>query len=150
MPVDSKRALTFHLAGVAFIVSLDEIVEVVEDLQGLLDFERRDLGQGIVCALSFRRAWIPAIDPALRLGLVHAAPLPDRVALVLHSVEGVWALLADRIGPLLGPAKLTPCDVPPLLKKLPGLLYSQILLAEGTPFVVFEPKRFYGFSQGAA
>lgn len=148
--MDSKRALTFHLAGIAFIVGLDEIVEVVEDLQGLLDFKRRDLGQGIVCALSFRRAWIPAIDPALKLGLVHAAPLPERVALVLNSAEGVWALLADRIGNLVAPARLTPCAIPPLLAKVPGLPYSRILLAEGVPLVAFEPQRFYGFNPGAA
>lgn len=150
MAETNKRMLIFELAEISFALDLEHVVEVLENLDGLLDMNRSDLRHGIVAALDFRHTWIPAVDPTLQLALVSQFGLQDRVALVLRSSEGNWAILVDQVAQLMALEKLCPAEVPVLLKVNPGRSCHQVMLADRVPIVVFEPERFYGISQGGA
>jgi len=138
------KMLIFALAGVRFVLDLDHVVEVLEQLSGRLDVERSDLRQGIVAALDFRHTTIPVIDPTLALGLVSEIGLSQRSALVLRGSEGNWAILVDRVEGLAPTTLFSRAHVPALLRAAPGFADIQVLLAEDAPLMVFEPERFYG------
>jgi chemotaxis signal transduction protein len=141
------KMLIFVLAGVRFVLDLDHVVEVLEQLAGRLDVQRSDLRQGIVAALEFRHTAIPVIDPTLSLGLVSDIGLSQRSALVLWGSEGNWAILADRVEGLVPSTLLSRAHVPALLRAAPGYADIQVLLEGDAPLMVFEPERFYGMSR---
>ncbi|MFO7765564.1 MAG: chemotaxis protein CheW [Pelovirga sp.] len=144
------RVLVFSLAEIRFVLDLDHLVEVLDQLELRLDSSRSDLRQGIVAALDFRHTAIPAVDPTLKLGLVSATRYVDRVALVLRGSEGNWAVLVDQIEGLMPADALVRATLPVLLKATPEYSDAQVMLADGVPLVVFEPERFYGINQGVA
>lgn len=141
------KRLVFTLAGIRFVIDLDHVVEVLEQLAGRLDPQRSDLRHGIVAALTFRHTTIPLIDPTLMLGLVSAFPLTERSALVLRGSEGNWALLVDRVEGLASADNFNNATIPPLLKASADFANIEVKLADGVPFVIFEPERFYGINQ---
>ena len=144
------RVLVFTLAEIRFVLDLDHVVEVLEQLESRLDPGRSDLRHGIVAALDFRHTTIPAVDPTLKLGLVSATRYVDRVALVLRGSEGNWAVLVDQVEGLRSADTLERVSLPALLKAAPGYSGAQVMLADGVPLMVFEPERFYGINQDVA
>ncbi len=144
------KMLIFVLAGIRFVLDLDHVVEVLEQLSERLDVQRSDLRQGIVAALEFRHTAIPVIDPTLLLGLVSDISLARRSALVLHGSEGNWAILVDRVEGLAASALFNRAHVPALLRAAPGCGDIQVLLVENAPLMVFEPERFYGINRAQA
>ncbi len=136
--------LIFRLGGVGFLLKLVDVVEVVTQITDALDPGRSVIGQGIVSALRFRQTWIPAVDPALRLDILSAVELQDKVAVILRGSEGNWALLVDRVEELSSIDKFQPCEIPFLLKVAAMGFYSQIHLLDDEPMIVFEPERYYG------
>lgn len=147
MPSNNPKALIFHLAGNGFVIDLQHVVEVFENLADLLDVGRSDLKSGIVAALNFRHTWIPAVDPTLELALVSSVLPEQRAALILRGSEGNWAILVDRVGSLVTIERPTFAVLPMLLRVSAAKAYQQVLLADEVPFVVFEPERFYGMSR---
>ena len=143
----TAKVLVFSLAEIRFVLDLDHVVEVLEQLEPRLDPGRSDLRQGIVAALDFRHTAIPAVDPTLKLGLVSATSYVDRVALVLRGSEGNWAVLVDDIEGLMSADTMVRATLPVLLKATPEYSGVQVMLADGVPLVVFEPERFYGINQ---
>jgi hypothetical protein len=142
-----EKMLIFVLAGIRFVLDLDHVVEVLEQLSGRLDVQRSDLRQGIVAALEFRHTAIPVIDPTLSLGLVSDVGLTRRSALVLRGSEGNWAILVDRVEGLMPGTVFSRAHIPHLLRAAPGCADTQVLLVEDTPHMVFEPERFYGINR---
>jgi len=138
------KMLIFVLAGVRFVLDLDHVVEVLEQLSGRLDMQHSDLRQGIVAALEFRHTAIPVIDPTLHLGLISDIGLSQRSTLVLRSSEGNWAILVDRVEGLAPTTLFSRAHVPALLRATPDYADIQVLLVEDAPLMVFEPERFYG------
>lgn len=140
----NDRNLIFRLGKVGFLVALADVVEVVDQIAKKNDPGRSDISQGIVSALQFRQTWIPAIDPALILDIPSATKLSEKKAIIVRSPEGNWALLVDRIDELSTTEKMTPCEIPSLLKVPAMGFYSQIKLLNQEPMIVFEPQRYYG------
>lgn len=136
--------LVFRLGGVGFLLAIESVVEIVDEIEDGLDPEGSDLRRGIVAALFFRRTWIPAVDPALKLGLACASKIKNRVAIVLRGEEGNWAILADQVRDLPVDAVLDWCEVPFLLKVSSCDYYSELVLLNHEPLVVFPPDRYYG------
>jgi hypothetical protein len=139
--------LIFTLAGIRFVLDLDHVVEVLEQLSGRLDARRSDLRQSIVGALDFRHTAIPLIDPTLMLGLVSSVDLSLRNALVLRGSEGNWAILVDRVEGLVPADIFCRAIIPALLQVEPGFAGAEVMLAENVPLMVFEPERFYGINR---
>lgn len=127
-----------------FLLGLIDVVEVVEQIAEILDPGRSDIGRGIVSALQFRQTWIPVVDPALKLDIFSAVKLKDKVAVILRSSEGNWALLVDQIEELSAIENFQTCEIPFLLKVAAMGFYSQIKLLHNEPMIVFEPERYYG------
>jgi len=140
----SNKELIFRLGGIGFLLELTEVVEVVDSIAKNLDSGRSDISQGIISALLFRQTWLPAVDPALILGIPSATKLQDKIAVILRGSEGNWALLVDRIDELSIAENLQSCEIPFLLKVSAMGFYSQIKLLNQEPMIVFEPERYYG------
>lgn len=141
------KMLIFTLAGIRFVLDLDYVVEVLEQLSGRLDARRSDLRQSIVGALDFRHTAIPLVDPTLMLGLVSAIDISARNALVLRGSEGNWAILVDQVAGLAPVDSFSRAIVPALLQVVPGFACAEVMLAEDVPLMVFEPERFYGIDR---
>ncbi|MBN1957991.1 MAG: chemotaxis protein CheW [Desulfuromonadales bacterium] len=148
--MDHNKKLIFQLGRIGFLLDLTHVVEVVDPVQGLFDPGRSDIAQGIVAALRFRQTWIPAVDPALKLGLSAQKKIVARAAIVLHGHEGNWAVLADSVTELSFADQLIPCDIPFLLKVSAMGYYSQVFLLNNEPWVVFDPEDYYGASAQSA
>lgn len=144
------KMLIFDLSDIRFVLDLDHVVEVLEQLTGRLDTQRRDLRQGIVAALEFRHTTIPVIDPTHQLGLVSDIDFSQRTAVVLRGSEGNWAILVDRVEGLAPLTRFSRAHVPALLQATPGFADVQVLLAEDAPLMVFEPEYFYGINRDRA
>ena len=138
------RKMIFRLGEVGFLLEVTDVVEVVDQIEEILDPARSDIGRGIISALRFRQTWIPAVDPTLKLDISSAVRLKDKVAVVLCSSEGNWALLVDQVNLLSVADRFQPCEIPFLLKVAAMSFYSQIKLFHNEPMIVFEPERFYG------
>lgn len=145
MGLAGNKKLSFRLGGIGFLLDLSYVVEVIEQISEILDPNRSDIGHGIVSALEFRHTWIPVVDPALKLGLTSSHKIKEKTAIVLGGTEGNWAIVVDRVNELLGEDVMTPCAIPFLLKISAMGCYSQLMLLDGEPFVVFEPEQHYGF-----
>jgi len=141
------KMLIFTLADICFVLDLDHVVEVLDQMSGRLDAQRSDLRQGIVAALEFRNTTIPVIDPTLPFGLVSNVGLSQRSALVLRGSEGNWAILVDRVEGLMPTDAFSRARVPALLRATPGFADVEVLLVADAPLMVFEPERFYGINQ---
>ncbi len=139
-----QRVLVFRLGEIAFMLELAQIVEVVEQTADILDPGRSDMSRGIVSALKFRKTWIPVVDPALKLDISSPVALKDKIAVILRSSEGNWALLVDHISELLPVENFKSCEVPFLLQMSAAGFYSQVRLLDNRPVVVFEPENYYG------
>jgi len=139
-----QRALTFRLGDAGFLLGIQNLVEVLGSVSGLLDFSKNDLQNSIVAALDFRRTLIPAVDPARGFGIDSRVKLQDKIALVLGGSEGNWAILVDQVEELTGDEKLLPCAFPDLLRPAVEGVYTQVRLINDEPYVVFEPENFYG------
>ena len=139
-----NKYLIFLLGEISFLLELNSVIEVVEHVENDLDPSRSDVSRGIVTALYFRQTWIPVVDPALKLGLVSVSKLKDRIAIVLKGAEGNWAVLVDRVMDVTTEINLIPCEIPFLLKVSALDCYSEMMLLEGVPQIVFEPERYYG------
>ncbi|MCW8859500.1 MAG: chemotaxis protein CheW [Deltaproteobacteria bacterium] len=144
MAATTNKNLIFRLGGIGFLLDLDHVVEVVEQIAEILDPSRSDIGRGIVSALKFRKTWIPVVDPALKLGLISSVKIKEKTALVLQGIEGNWAILVDQVVELSSGEHLRLCDTPFLLKVSAMGCYSELLLLNNEPLVVFEPERHYG------
>ncbi len=140
---DHKK-LIFRLSGIGFFIDLDHIVEVVDRISAQLDPSRSDMARGIVSAFNFRQTWIPAVDPTLKLGLISAVGLNDKISIVLNGKEGNWAVLVDQVEDLSPAEIMLPCAIPFLLQISAVDCYSQLMLYKKEPYVGFEPERFYG------
>jgi len=139
-----NKKLIFRLGETGFLLELGDVVEVVEQIVGILDSSRSDIGRGIVSALQFRQTWIPVVDPALTLDIVSEVKLKDKKAVVLRGSEGNWALLVDQVGELSATENFHSCEIPFLLKVSTMGFYSQVKLLYDEPMIVFEPERYYG------
>lgn len=141
------KMLIFTLAGIRFVLDLDHVVEVLEQMSGRLDSRRSDLRQGIVGAMEFRHTAIPIVDPTLMLGLVSTIDIFRRSALVLSGSEGNWAILVDRVEGLVSVDSFSRAIVPALLRAAQGFAHAEVMLAEEVPHMVFEPEQFYGINR---
>ncbi|SHI53395.1 CheW-like domain-containing protein [Malonomonas rubra DSM 5091] len=145
MPQSVARKLIFRVGETGFLLDLDRLVEICEQVAEKIDGNYVDAELGIIGALSFRQTQIPVIDPAITLGIETSCPLVDKRALVLKGSEGNWALLVDCVEEIVSIDKLDSCDIPPLLKPAIAAAYSQMSLFAGEPMVHFELDRFYAF-----
>ena len=141
--IDEKK-LIFRLGEIGFVVDLTAVVEVIEDTSALLDFECSDIDCGIVSAMRYRQAMIPAIDPTLKLNILSPVRLSEKAAIVLRGAEGHWALLVDRVESLLEANRFNHCNLPLVLQGPAVGLYSQIKLFNNEPLIVLEPENYYG------
>ncbi len=144
MPEPESKKLIFRLGEIGFVLELTAVVEVVEHLADSLDSSCSDLGRDIVSALLFRQALIPVVDPTLKLNIISPVELKDKIAIVLRSTEGNWALLVDKVEKMVVAKSFQPCEFPYLLRIATAGIYSQVKLFAGEPLVVFDPERYYG------
>ncbi len=138
------RKLVFRLGEVGFSIDLGAVVEIREQFDEVVDSSRSELTLGIVGSFSFRQTSIPAVDPTIKLGLMSKVTLADKIALVLKSPEGNWALLVDQIEEIGSHEQFISCEIPPLLKSASLNYYTQLELCRNNLLVVFEPEMFYG------
>ena len=144
------RKLVFRLGEIGFSLDLSFVVEICEQVADLLDTQYADPSVGIVGALEFRNASLPAIDPALGFALTSSGPLSGKLALILTGPEGNWALLVDQIDGISPADKFQPLEMSPLLRSTTSNYYSQVQLLEDEPLVCFVPEIFYGAPGPAA
>ena len=144
MVAAGNSKLIFRLGGIGFLLTLSDVVEVVDQISEDLNPARSDLGLGIVAALLFRQTWIPAVDPTLKLDIFSEVNLKDKIAVILSGPEGNWALLVDQIGELSSSDNFQSCEIPFLLKVSALGSYSQVQLLHQEPMIVFEPELYYG------
>lgn len=140
----AARRLIFRLGEVGFILDIEEVVEICEQLVDIFNPSLSDVGTGIIGALNFRRTQIPVVDPALQLKTHSHLAITQKSALVLKGEDGNWALLVDRVEEILPADKFQPCEIPPLLKKMVRGYSSQISLLHGEPMIHFESGRCRG------
>lgn len=140
------RKLIFRLGETGYLLELDRVVEICEQVTDRFNPSRTDMGQGIVGSLQFRQSHIPVVDPALRLNTYSQLAITQKSALVLSGAEGNWALLVDRVEEITPADKFQACEIPPLLRNAIGGYYSQISLLVDEPMIHFDPERYYGFS----
>lgn len=140
------RKLIFRLGETGFLLDLDRVVEICEQLTEHFNPSLTDMGQGIVGSLHFRQTQIPVVDPALHLKTHSQLPITMKSALVLKGTEGNWALLVDRVEEISPADKFVTCDIPPLLKSAIAGYYSQVSLLGNEPMIHFEPEQYYGSS----
>ncbi|MCK4691443.1 MAG: chemotaxis protein CheW [Desulfuromonadales bacterium] len=140
----AAKKLIFRLGEVGFVLDLASIIEICEQIVDAVDPGKADLDSGIVGSLLFRQTLIPVIDPTLRLELSSSTAIRDRVALVLRSSEGNWALLVDKVDGVYSSERFQPCELPPLLKQTVNRCFSQVELLDNEPMIIFEPERYYG------
>lgn len=140
------RQLVFRLNEMGFVLDLASVVEIREQIADDLDLSRNDLRLGIVGALSFRRTRIPVVDPTIRLDVASSVPLKEKTALVLNGPEGNWGLLVDSVGEISPADKFLSCEIPSFLKGVLISYYTQVVLLDREPFVVFKPDYYYGAS----
>jgi len=138
------RKLVFRLGGVGFLLDLDNLVEICEQLADDFNPTHSDLEQGIVGSLQFRRTQVPVVDPALILGLKSELRFSEKRALILKGAEGNWALLVDGVEGISSADKFVSCEIPQLLKKSVARCYTRVSLLAGEPMVHFETGCFYG------
>jgi chemotaxis signal transduction protein len=141
---EDERFLVFRLGGNGFVLSLDDVVEVVDPIGDDLDYARNDPASGIIAALNFRCTWIPVVNPGLRLTLSPHCVSEARRAVVLEGSEGRWALLVDSIEELASAQALQSCEMSLLLQQVTAGLYHQLKLLNAEPLIVFEPELYYG------
>ena len=134
----------FRISDIGCLLDLSWVVEVVDRVADLLQIQPCDPNLGIIGALPFRQTRIPVVDPTRHLRLNSGNSIEDKVALVLKSSEGNWALLVDRVEDICPEEQLQHCDVPPLLKAGPSGYFPDILLRRNEPLMVIEPERLYG------
>ncbi len=139
-----QRSLIFRIGGIGFLLGLQNIIEVLGNVAGALDFSKSDLRNSIIAALDFRRTHIPVFDPVGALKISSDVKLKDKVALVLRGSEGNWALVVDEIEELTGHENQLSCTIPDLLRPSAEGCYRQIRLINDEPYVVFDPENFYG------
>lgn len=144
MPRSVDRKLIFRLGGVGFLLDLDLLVEICEQLADGFNPTYSDLEQGIVGALQFRRTQVPVVDPALLLGIKSELRFSEKRALILKGTEGNWALLVDRVEEISSADRFVSCELPLLLKKSVSRGYTRVSLLAGEPMVHFETEYFYG------
>ena len=138
------RKLIFRLGETGFLLDLDRVVEICEQLTEHFNPSQADMGQGIVGALSFRQTQVPVVDPALHLKTHSELAITEKKALILKGAEGNWALLVDRVEEIIPTDKLQPCIIPPLLKIAVDGYYSQISLLADEPMIHFDPEPYDG------
>lgn len=143
------RKLIFRLGETGFLLDLDRVVEICEQLTEIFDPSRTDMEQGIVGSLCFRQTQIPVVDPALHLKTHSQLAINIKSALILKGAEGNWALLVDRVEEIIPAHKLKTCEIPPLLKSAIAGYYSRVSLLLNEPLIHFEPDQYYGSSQVA-
>ena len=144
MPQLESKKLIFRLGKIGFVLELSAVVEIVEHLAEDLDSSCSDLGRGIVSALSFRQALIPVIDPTIKLNIISPLNLKNKIAIVLWSSEGNWALVVDKIEKMVNANSFQACEVPHLLRIATTGFFYQVNLFAGEPLVVFDPDSYYG------
>lgn len=138
------RKLIFHLGETRFLLDLDQVVEICEQLTESFNPGQTDMGQGIVGSLHFRQTQIPVVDPALHLRTHSQLAITKKSALVLKGAEGNWALLVDRVAEIVPTNKLQTCEIPPLLRNAIAGYYQQVSLLFNEPMIHFEPEQYYG------
>jgi len=138
------RKLIFRLGETGFLLDLERVVEICEQLTEHFNPGQTDLGQGIIGALTFRQTKVPVVDPALHLKTHSERAINEKSALILKGVEGNWALLVDRVEEIVSVDRLRTCEIPPLLKIAVDGYYSRISLLAGEPLIHFEPEPYYG------
>lgn len=144
------RNLIVRIGGVGCLLDLTLVVEIREQIAGFFDFSYSDPELGIVGALNFRQTRIPVVDPCLRLDLNSTTSIEKKIALVLKSSEGNWALLVDRVEGISPADCFIACEIPPLLKTTTQEFYAKLELYRQEPMIVLEPERFYGSSVAVA
>jgi chemotaxis signal transduction protein len=144
----AARKLIFRLGETGFLIDLDQVVEICEQLAERFNPSQTDMGQGIVGALNFRQTQVPVVDPALHLKTHSHLAITEKSALILHGAEGNWALLVDCVEEIVPITKLTTCEIPPLLRSSIAGYYAHVSLLANEPMIHFEPERYYGSVQG--
>lgn len=126
------RRLLFRIGTVGFCLNLSELIEVREQVTGLIDYRHVDPLFSVIGALPFRRTMIPVVDLAGRLGIPSVSP---DVVLVLSSREGNWGLLIDRVEGFYSATAMNDRPVPRLLQAEGWRCFNQITLHAGVLFL---------------
>ena len=142
MSRSAARKLIFRLGKTGFLLPLDCLVEVCEQIAAAFEPAPADRQRGIIGALRFRQTQIPVIDPKLQLGIKGESGVVNKTALIIKGAEGNWALLVDQVGELVSAEKLQPIEIPPLLRTAVAGSYSQVSLLQNEPLVHFDPDLF--------
>ncbi len=140
----NSRRLLFRIGTVGFYVDLGALVEIREQVTEQVDYGQVDPQLSVTGALAFRRTMIPVIDLSERLGL--ESGLTD-TALVLHSSEGNWALLVDRVEGFCSVPEMVDHPLPQLLQAPGWRCFHQLAIFNGAPFLRLELSSCYAGGQ---
>lgn len=129
-----SRRLLFRIGPHCFCLSLDNLVEIREQVIGLIDCRAQE-ARSVVGTFSFRQAMIPVLDLAPRLELL---PLNSATALILQGAEGNWALLVDHVDGFCAVSEMTDLPVPHLLQRTGWRCFDRVSLYCGKPYLCLD------------
>jgi chemotaxis signal transduction protein len=143
----SDKRLVFRIAGVGFVLSLENLVEIRESGAGVLDRSAADPEVGLLGLIEFRDEAIHAINIRQKLDL----PAPDDFEpayVVVNGSDGAWAMPVDRIEGIFPAEEFSVIEVPLLLRMNAELPYQTLHVWKDEPLVSCEPMALESF--GAA
>ena len=134
----ADKRLVFRIAGVGFVLSLEDLVEIREAEAGVLDRSAADPEAGLLGLLAYRDEAIHAINIRQRLDL----PAPESFEtayIVVNGSDGVWAMPVDKVEGIFPAEDFIPHEVPLLLRMNGDLPYQALHLWRSEPMIGFEP-----------
>lgn len=134
----ADKRIVFRIAGVGFVLSLEDLVEIREAGAGVLDRSAADPEIGLLGLLSYRDQAIHAINVRQRIGL----PAPESYEtayVVVNGSDGVWAFPVDKVEGIFSVEEFEIYEVPLLLRMNGSLPYQTLQVWRSEPLVSFEP-----------
>ncbi|PLY03868.1 MAG: hypothetical protein C0623_00525 [Desulfuromonas sp.] len=134
----ADKRLVFRIAGVGFVLSLEDLVEIREAGAGVLDRSAADPEIGLLGLLAYRDEAIHAINIRHRVGL----PVPEAYEtayIVVNGSDGAWAMPVDKIEGIFSAEEFVLHEVPLLLRMNGDLPYQSLHLWRSEPLIGFEP-----------
>ncbi|MCF6177993.1 MAG: chemotaxis protein CheW [Geopsychrobacter sp.] len=126
-----SRRLLFRIGIYGFCLSLDNLVEIREQVIGLIDYRSQE-ARSVVGTFSFRQTKIPVLDLAPQLELL---PLNSGNALILQGAEGDWALLVDHVDGFCAVSEMTDLQLPHLLQRTGWRCFDRVSLYCGKAYL---------------
>ena len=135
----ADKRIVFRIAGVGFVLSLEDLVEIREAGAGVLDRSAADPEIGLLGLLSYRDEAIHAINVRQIIGL----PAPESYEtayVVVNGSDGVWSFPVDKVEGIFSVEEFEIYEVPLLLRMNSSLPYQTLQVWRSEPLVSFEPQ----------